>query len=87
MNNFKEFWKALVGPANWTRTKSADLKVGDKVQGSMGYSKIRNIRRLFPKEKNDPIGIIYRVFLDDGRVFSLVEVESLTISRTKDEFE
>ena len=45
MDNFKEFWKALVGPANWTRVRASDMRVGDKVQG-------REVNKPEPKLKS-----------------------------------
>jgi hypothetical protein len=84
---FRTFWKDLVGPANWTRTKSPDLRVGDKVQGSMGYDKIRRIVVKKYDDEKPPYDKMYWVYLDNGSSFHLMAGEALVISRTKDEYE
>lgn len=87
--DFKQYWKEfnkkLAGPPNWKYTPSPELKIGDKVQGSFGYSKIKQIRQYKPREKDGDI--IYGIYCDDGRSFRLLPMEGLTISRTKDEYE
>jgi SPP1 gp7 family putative phage head morphogenesis protein len=84
---FNRVYKALIGPANWSRVKAADLRVGDKVQDSFGYGKIRQIKQYKPKDPEDDIGIVYGVYLDDGRSFRLLNNESLTVTRVEDEFD
>lgn len=77
---FSDYWKKNI-KKSILKVNALDLKVGMKVEGTFGYSKIFSIRRLKGRYYPD-IGklVAISVVLEDGKSFTLSpEFDSLNI--------